>query len=221
MLERQQLLFELRDLVSLRLGVVACRQERNICHCLSVTVFLSLFLSLPLPLSLSLSFSLSLSLSRARARARSLVLSLSLCAPLSLPLFTHMHTQFRASLQQRLMTEGHMQWFPGGRVFKAHGLVYYSTLGLRVIKKKKRGMEGHARERYFHAPDASGNQTHPLTPDGSGSIFLHRMDSIFIHRMVLGIKRQMCGSICEAVGLSGVVCFVFTLVTGPNHCTFL
>jgi len=28
--------------------------------------------------------------------------------------------------------------FRGGLVFKAHRLVYHSTLGLRVIKKKKR-----------------------------------------------------------------------------------
>ena len=32
-----------------------------------------------------------------------------------------------------------MQWFRGGLVFKAHRLVYHSTLGLRVIKKKKVG----------------------------------------------------------------------------------
>jgi len=37
-----------------------------------------------------------------------------------------------------------MQRFRGGLVFKAHRLVYHSTLGLRVIKKKKganRGVE--------------------------------------------------------------------------------
>ena len=34
-----------------------------------------------------------------------------------------------------------MQRLRGGLVFKAHRLVYHSTLGLRVIKKK-----GHARE---------------------------------------------------------------------------
>jgi hypothetical protein len=27
--------------------------------------------------------------------------------------------------------------FRGGLVFKAHGLLYHSTLGLRVVKKKK------------------------------------------------------------------------------------
>ena len=29
------------------------------------------------------------------------------------------------------------QWFRGGLVFKAHRLLYHSTLGLRFIKKKK------------------------------------------------------------------------------------
>jgi len=32
-----------------------------------------------------------------------------------------------------------VQRFRGGLVFKAHRLLYYSTLGLRVIKKKKKG----------------------------------------------------------------------------------
>ena len=31
-----------------------------------------------------------------------------------------------------------VQWFRGGIVFKAHRRLYHSTLGLRVIKKKKR-----------------------------------------------------------------------------------
>ena len=31
-----------------------------------------------------------------------------------------------------------MKWFRGVLVFKAHRLVYHSTLGLRVIKKKKK-----------------------------------------------------------------------------------
>jgi len=30
-----------------------------------------------------------------------------------------------------------VQWFRDGLVFKAHRLVYHSTIGLRVIKKKK------------------------------------------------------------------------------------
>ena len=32
-----------------------------------------------------------------------------------------------------------MQRFRGGLVFKAHILLYYSTLGLRVIKKNRQG----------------------------------------------------------------------------------
>ena len=32
--------------------------------------------------------------------------------------------------------------FRGGLVFKAHRLLYHSTLGLRVIKKKKKKYEG-------------------------------------------------------------------------------
>ena len=31
-----------------------------------------------------------------------------------------------------------VKWFRGGLVFKAHRLVYHSTLGWRVIKKKKK-----------------------------------------------------------------------------------
>ena len=37
--------------------------------------------------------------------------------------------------------------FRGGLVFKAHRLLYHSTLGLRVIKKKKK--DRLARETYF------------------------------------------------------------------------
>ena len=46
-----------------------------------------------------------------------------------------------------------MKRFPGGLVFKAHRLLYHSTLGSRVIKKKKGGEcdqgrdEGNARAR--------------------------------------------------------------------------
>ena len=31
----------------------------------------------------------------------------------------------------------YFSWFRGGLVFKTHRLLYHSTLGLRVIKKKK------------------------------------------------------------------------------------
>jgi len=37
-----------------------------------------------------------------------------------------------------------VQWFRGGLVFKAHRRLYHSTLGSRVIKKKKRRSLGHA-----------------------------------------------------------------------------
>jgi len=37
-----------------------------------------------------------------------------------------------------LLTKKRPVWFRGGLVFKAHRLVYHSTLGLRVIKKKKK-----------------------------------------------------------------------------------
>jgi len=35
----------------------------------------------------------------------------------------------------------HVKRFRGGLVFKAHRLLYHSTLGLRVIKKKKKKKE--------------------------------------------------------------------------------
>ena len=40
----------------------------------------------------------------------------------------------------RLQAHGNVQRFRGGLVFKAHRLVYHSTLGVRVIKKKKHGL---------------------------------------------------------------------------------
>jgi len=39
---------------------------------------------------------------------------------------------------QWLLLYRNVQRFRGGLVFKAHGLLYHSTLGLRVIKKKKK-----------------------------------------------------------------------------------
>jgi len=38
--------------------------------------------------------------------------------------------------------EGCVKRFRGGLVFKAHRLVYHSTLGLRVMKKKKKKDRG-------------------------------------------------------------------------------
>ena len=40
------------------------------------------------------------------------------------------------SIKQRLLIRN-VQWFRGGLVFKAHGLLYHSTVGPRVMKKKK------------------------------------------------------------------------------------
>ena len=40
-----------------------------------------------------------------------------------------------------------VQWFRSGLVFKAHQLVYHSTLGLRVIKLKRRGLATVEQER--------------------------------------------------------------------------
>jgi len=37
---------------------------------------------------------------------------------------------------RHLLLHRHVQRFRGGLVFKAHRLVYHSTLGLRVLKKK-------------------------------------------------------------------------------------
>ena len=42
----------------------------------------------------------------------------------------------QSSIQEQLLHRN-VQQFRGGLVFKAHRLVYHSTLGLRVIKKKK------------------------------------------------------------------------------------
>ena len=39
--------------------------------------------------------------------------------------------------KEEQLLDRNVQWFRGGLVFKAHRLVYHSTLDLRVIKKKK------------------------------------------------------------------------------------
>ena len=53
-----------------------------------------------------------------------------------------------------------MQRFRGGLVFKAHRLVYHSTLGLRVIKKKKRLRDAsqHGRQLREAAAEREGNK---------------------------------------------------------------
>ena len=53
-----------------------------------------------------------------------------------------MGIRFAESIWVRAQGSGtlhpHVQRFRGGLVFKANGLLYLSTLGLRVIKKKRR-----------------------------------------------------------------------------------
>ena len=46
------------------------------------------------------------------------------------------NTGSSSSLEQ--WTKGNVQRFRGGLVFKAHRLLYHSTLGLRVTQKKKK-----------------------------------------------------------------------------------
>ena len=40
-------------------------------------------------------------------------------------------------LKSRTILDRNVQWFQGGLVFQAHRLVHHSTLGLRVIKKRR------------------------------------------------------------------------------------
>jgi len=60
-------------------------------------------------------------------------------------------------------TGGRLAWFRGGLAFKAHRFVYYSTLGLRVIKKKKKSCLGFSHSSAWrhissaHAPCFSAN----------------------------------------------------------------
>jgi len=50
---------------------------------------------------------------------------------------------FRVQIEEHLL-QRNVKRFRGGLVFKAHRLVYHTTLGLRVIKKKKFGVSPHA-----------------------------------------------------------------------------
>jgi len=43
-----------------------------------------------------------------------------------------------------------VQRFRGGLVFKAHRLLYHSTLGLRVMKKRRRRMVAAVVEQTWH-----------------------------------------------------------------------
>ena len=41
------------------------------------------------------------------------------------------------SIEEQLLRRN-VKWFRGGLVFKAHRILYHSTLGFRIIKKKNR-----------------------------------------------------------------------------------
>ena len=59
-------------------------------------------------------------------------------------------------LSLRTILRRNVKRFPGGLVFKAHRLLYHSTLGLRLIKKKKKTTGTSARcaePTLTHAPD--------------------------------------------------------------------
>jgi len=45
--------------------------------------------------------------------------------------------RFRFQLSNAVLSKFYVQRFRGGLVFKAHRLLYHSTLGLRVIKRRK------------------------------------------------------------------------------------
>ena len=62
-------------------------------------------------------------------------------------------------LDIRLEIHINMQRFRGGLVFKAHGLLYHSTLGLRVIKKKRRLEEGRRDNRGSRPPESEYTNT--------------------------------------------------------------
>ena len=63
-------------------------------------------------------------------------------------------TCLSASLGRMLFTSSSSvcTLFRGGLVFKAHRLLYHSTLGLRVIKKKKKKYPADARRRQYPRP---------------------------------------------------------------------
>ena len=130
--------------------------------CRSLSRSLSLTLSLSRSFALSLLLSLFLSLARSLSRSRVLSLSLSLALSLALSLSLSLSLSRALSLSLSLSSRGYaypvtreypriaenqtqlprvllnVQRFRGGLVFKAHRLLYHSTLGVRVIKKKKK-----------------------------------------------------------------------------------
>jgi len=54
----------------------------------------------------------------------------------------HHQVRHRRALKGEKLVFRNVKRFQGGLVFKAHRLFYHSTLGLRVIKKKKRKGRG-------------------------------------------------------------------------------
>ena len=62
--------------------------------------------------------------------------------------------------QQKLGVKTNLRGCENKLVFKAHGLLYHSTLGLRVFKKKKKDEPGRAWRSQGYSPRAAGTQ-HP------------------------------------------------------------
>jgi len=46
--------------------------------------------------------------------------------------------------ETKIPNRGNVKRFRGGLVFKAHRLLYHSTLGLRVIKKRRKNVKAEA-----------------------------------------------------------------------------
>ena len=82
-------------------------------------------------------------------------------------------------------TRPNVQWFRGGLVFKAHRLLHRSTLGLRVIKKKRRYSGG-----VWGQQPRSGGRTREPPPHGT----LHRNVQRFRGELVFKAHR-LCVSL--------------------------
>jgi len=65
-----------------------------------------------------------------------------------------------------------VQWFRGGLVFKAHRLLYRSTLGLRVIKKRREEEDGVAVGNLTSGPGAALSRYLPFPLSPSFSLYL-------------------------------------------------
>jgi len=57
----------------------------------------------------------------------------------------HLRSLLQMARAEARDVRGTVQRFRGGLVFKAHRLLYHSTLGLRAIKKKKKRKRRHLR----------------------------------------------------------------------------